>query len=75
VRGHLLQSRSSRGHKAAMSGSSRRCEDGLIVPLRLRRATRPERVVDALAEHGSVTTWLVPLSAVRKSIPLQPRSV
>jgi Lrp/AsnC family leucine-responsive transcriptional regulator len=50
-------------------------EDCFIVRCAFAEPRDLERVVDALAAHGSVTTSLVLSSAVRKRTPLQPRSL
>jgi len=49
-------------------------EDCFIVRCAFAEPQDLERVVDALAVHGSVTTSLVLSSAVRKRIPLQRHS-
>ena len=50
-------------------------EDCFIVRCAFAEPQDLERVVDALAEHGSVSTSLVLSNAVRKRVPLQPKSL
>ena len=50
-------------------------EDCFIVRCAFAEPQDLERLVDALAEHGSVSTSLVLSSAVRKRVSLQPKSL
>jgi len=50
-------------------------EDCFIVRCAFAEPRDLERVVDALAAHGSVTTSLVLSNAVRKRVPLQGHSL